>query len=238
MLSIGKLGAGQERYYLDKVAEGAEDYYSGEAEGRWLGDAARELGLGRTVEADQLTAKAALTWTVAEAAERDRAQVAAHDLAELRALSDAELSRLARELAPHVRVEDDHARALAVARERIEPHRAELERVANRRERAEELPGRRERREALERIDRDEARARERLPPRARRRRPGARPWAEAGRGAHGAPLGRTADTRTTGQARPRGGEGQGDQPRPEPGTLGARTRRPIVARLRRADGR
>ena len=32
MLSIGKLGIGQERYYLDKVAEGAEDYYSGEGE--------------------------------------------------------------------------------------------------------------------------------------------------------------------------------------------------------------
>ncbi len=47
MLTIGKLGAGQERYYLDKVAEGAEDYYSGEgeAEGRWLGDAAEDLGL-------------------------------------------------------------------------------------------------------------------------------------------------------------------------------------------------
>ena len=47
MLSIGKLGAGQERYYLDKVAEGAEDYYSGEgeAEGHWLGDAAEDLGL-------------------------------------------------------------------------------------------------------------------------------------------------------------------------------------------------
>ena len=38
MLSIGRLGKGQERYYLDKVAEGAEDYYSGkgEAEGQWL----------------------------------------------------------------------------------------------------------------------------------------------------------------------------------------------------------
>lgn len=32
MLTIGKLGVGQERYYLDKVAEGAEDYYSGEGE--------------------------------------------------------------------------------------------------------------------------------------------------------------------------------------------------------------
>ena len=58
MLTIGKLGAGQERYYLDKVAEGAEDYYSGEgeAEGRWMGDAAEELGLAGRVEADQLTA--------------------------------------------------------------------------------------------------------------------------------------------------------------------------------------
>ena len=58
MLSIGKLGAGQERYYLDKVAQGAEDYYTGkgEAEGRWLGDAAKGLGLQGSVEADQLTA--------------------------------------------------------------------------------------------------------------------------------------------------------------------------------------
>jgi len=58
MLSIGKLGKGQERYYLDKVAEGAEDYYSGEgeAEGQWLGDAAKDLGLDGAVEADQLTA--------------------------------------------------------------------------------------------------------------------------------------------------------------------------------------
>ncbi len=47
MLSIGKLGIGQERYYLDKVAEGAEDYYSGEGEapGEWIGDAAARLGL-------------------------------------------------------------------------------------------------------------------------------------------------------------------------------------------------
>jgi TrwC relaxase. len=60
MLSIGKLGAGQERYYLDKVAEGAEDYYSGEgeaeAEGYWLGDAAADLGLQGKVEPDQLVA--------------------------------------------------------------------------------------------------------------------------------------------------------------------------------------
>jgi conjugative relaxase-like TrwC/TraI family protein len=58
MLSIGKLGMGQEMYYLEKVAEGAEDYYSGEGEvaGRWMGDAARELGLSGEVGGDQLTA--------------------------------------------------------------------------------------------------------------------------------------------------------------------------------------
>jgi conjugative relaxase-like TrwC/TraI family protein len=58
MLSIGKLGRGQERYYLDKVAEGAEDYYSGEGEaaGEWIGDAARDLGLEGEVGEDQLVA--------------------------------------------------------------------------------------------------------------------------------------------------------------------------------------
>jgi len=58
MLSIGKLGKGQERYYLEKVAEGAEDYYSGEGEiaGEWLGDAANDLGLSGKVEAAQLEA--------------------------------------------------------------------------------------------------------------------------------------------------------------------------------------
>ncbi len=57
MLSIGKLGAGQETYYLEKVAKGAEDYYSGEgeAEGRWTGKGARELGLEKEVGAEQLT---------------------------------------------------------------------------------------------------------------------------------------------------------------------------------------
>lgn len=58
MLTIGKLGKGQENYYLEKVAEGQEDYYSGEGEeaGQWLGDAAAELGLSGAVEADQLVA--------------------------------------------------------------------------------------------------------------------------------------------------------------------------------------
>jgi conjugative relaxase-like TrwC/TraI family protein len=58
MLSIGKLGAGQERYYTERVAEGAEDYYSGrgEAEGYWLGSAALDLGLDGKVDPEGLTA--------------------------------------------------------------------------------------------------------------------------------------------------------------------------------------
>ncbi len=58
MLSIGKLGTGQENYYLEKVAEGAEDYYSGEGEakGQWMGDAAAELGLFGEIDPKQLTA--------------------------------------------------------------------------------------------------------------------------------------------------------------------------------------
>lgn len=56
--SIGELGKGQERYYLSKVAEGAEDYYSGEGEvsGRWTGDAAARLGLDGQVGEDQFVA--------------------------------------------------------------------------------------------------------------------------------------------------------------------------------------
>jgi conjugative relaxase-like TrwC/TraI family protein len=58
MLSIGKLGAGQESYYLEKVAEGAEDYYSGEgeAEGYWVGSLPALLGLEGKVDGEQLTA--------------------------------------------------------------------------------------------------------------------------------------------------------------------------------------
>ena len=58
MVSIGKLGKGQETYYLDSVAGGADDYYSGEGEapGRWTGSGAAELGLSGEVERDQLHA--------------------------------------------------------------------------------------------------------------------------------------------------------------------------------------
>jgi conjugative relaxase-like TrwC/TraI family protein len=58
VLSIGKLGQGQEGYYLEAVAQGVEDYYTGVGEppGRWVGSAARELGIGGAVDDDSLRA--------------------------------------------------------------------------------------------------------------------------------------------------------------------------------------
>ena len=58
MLSIGKLGRGQEGYYLQAVARGVEDYYlgSGEAPGLWIGSGCGGLGLSGRVDADALRA--------------------------------------------------------------------------------------------------------------------------------------------------------------------------------------
>ncbi len=51
MLSIGKIKALGERYYLDAVATGIDEYYRGvgEAPGRWLGTAAAQLGVAGEV---------------------------------------------------------------------------------------------------------------------------------------------------------------------------------------------
>src|SRR3977135_2890015 len=56
MLTIGKLAPGQQQYYLDTVARGAEEYYTGakEAPGEWLGESAELLGLAGEVGEDQL----------------------------------------------------------------------------------------------------------------------------------------------------------------------------------------
>ena len=66
MVSIGKLGAGQAKYYLDQVelpmsgasavSSGVEDYYVGRAEaaGRWCGRSAARLGLTGEVDGDDL----------------------------------------------------------------------------------------------------------------------------------------------------------------------------------------
>ncbi|MDE0803661.1 MAG: relaxase domain-containing protein [Acidimicrobiales bacterium] len=56
MLTIAKMGVGQENYYLKTVASGLEDYYSGagEIEGRWLGRGAERLGLLGEVDSEAL----------------------------------------------------------------------------------------------------------------------------------------------------------------------------------------
>lgn len=54
MLSIGKLVAGQERYYQQQVAQGRDDYYSGkgEAPGEWAGEGAADLELSGQVDGE------------------------------------------------------------------------------------------------------------------------------------------------------------------------------------------
>jgi conjugative relaxase-like TrwC/TraI family protein len=54
LLSIGKLVAGQERYYEQQVAQGRDDYYAGtgEAAGRWIGAGADRIGLEGKVDAE------------------------------------------------------------------------------------------------------------------------------------------------------------------------------------------
>lgn len=56
MLSVGKLAPGQQQYYLDTVARGAEEYYTGakEAPGEWVGTASAQLALAGEVDADAL----------------------------------------------------------------------------------------------------------------------------------------------------------------------------------------
>ncbi len=58
MLSLAKLGPGQQRYYLHSVARGVEDYGSGRGEmpGRWAGAGAPMLGLAGVVDGDALRA--------------------------------------------------------------------------------------------------------------------------------------------------------------------------------------
>ncbi len=58
MLSIGKITAGQHRYYERQVARGEDDYYSGrgEAPGEWTGAGTESLGLAGRVSAEQFSA--------------------------------------------------------------------------------------------------------------------------------------------------------------------------------------
>lgn len=58
VLTIAKMGIGQEEYYLGKVAGGLEDYYSGagEVHGQWIGRGAERLALSGDVDGAQLRA--------------------------------------------------------------------------------------------------------------------------------------------------------------------------------------
>jgi conjugative relaxase-like TrwC/TraI family protein len=56
VLSLGKLAPGQQQYYLDTVARGIEEYYTGakEAPGLWIGSGSARLGLAGEVDAQAL----------------------------------------------------------------------------------------------------------------------------------------------------------------------------------------
>jgi conjugative relaxase-like TrwC/TraI family protein len=60
VLSIGRVLVGdeRERYYLEQVGQGREDYYAGEDDGggEWLGTGARNLGARGAVDEEGLTA--------------------------------------------------------------------------------------------------------------------------------------------------------------------------------------
>ena len=78
---------------------------------------------------------------IAEAAERDGSQVAAHDLAELRASPDEELSRMRAELAAQAQAEQDVQRQRELLEERVQQQRGSLTRLENARDRGAEQPG-------------------------------------------------------------------------------------------------
>jgi len=58
MLSVWKLRVGAEDYYLEQVAKGLDDYYSGagETQGEWIGTASGALGLEHDVAGGELRA--------------------------------------------------------------------------------------------------------------------------------------------------------------------------------------
>jgi len=102
MLSIGKVGGGQgdPRYYIDTVAKGHEDYYTGtgEAEGQWLGGGSAQKGLSGTVTDDdflgllgagQVPGKTVLAYDLTFSAPKS--------VSVLYGIADAAVARIARE---------------------------------------------------------------------------------------------------------------------------------------------
>ncbi len=99
---------------------------------------------------------------IAEASERDRAQLAAHDAAQLEALPTKELTERRDALRPHANQERVNERDRADLQRRIEREAEFLGGIDAQREKAEGLP-RKLRRSELERIDRTEERTEQAL---------------------------------------------------------------------------
>jgi hypothetical protein len=99
---------------------------------------------------------------IAEAAERDRAQFAAHDVAQLEALPTSELIERRDTLRPQARQERTNEDERADLQKRIEQQAEFLAGMDAQRQRARELP-RKRRRSELERIDRTEESTRQSL---------------------------------------------------------------------------
>ncbi len=99
---------------------------------------------------------------IAEAAERDRAQIAAHDVAQLEALPSAELIERRDSLRPQVHHERANEDERANLQRRVEREAGFLGGMDAQRERAKELP-RKLRRSERERIDRTETRTEQQL---------------------------------------------------------------------------
>ncbi len=99
---------------------------------------------------------------IAEAAERDRAQLAAHDMAQMKALQTSELIERRDSLRSQVRQERTNEDERAELQRRIEQVREFIGGMGAQREWTKELP-RKLRRSERERIDRTEARAKQQL---------------------------------------------------------------------------
>jgi conjugative relaxase-like TrwC/TraI family protein len=126
MVSVGKLSAGQARYYLDQaggpvtaagaLTSGVEDYYLGgpEAAGRWLGHGARALGLDGRVQDAALHAVLAGDSPVTGEILRTRGSVAGFDVTFSAPKSVSVLFGIG-DRAAQSAIHDAHARAVGEA---------------------------------------------------------------------------------------------------------------------------
>ena len=127
VLNIGRLAPGGEGYYLDTVASGVEDYYTGdgEAPGYWLTEASAELDLAGRVDAEALrrTLGARHPKTDEELPRTTRRRIPGFDLA-FRAPKSVSLVWALGDEATAAVVRDAHDQAVAAAIGYLERHAA------------------------------------------------------------------------------------------------------------------